>query len=150
MSLTVTHIMSDDHRHCDQLFIPVNDAVSSKRWTLAEQLIHTVITEIHYHFQLEESSLFPEYESASGEVFGPTEVMRREHTNIRGLLELLKQAITTRDSSLYFGQFESISIYLQQHNMKEENILYPLIDSHYQKMNISISSALDKLRNRFV
>jgi len=40
----------------------------------------------------------------------------------------LTDALTRRDKIAYLGHSESLNIMLQQHNMKEENILYPMTD----------------------
>ena len=61
---------------------------------------------------------------------GPTAVMRSEHAQILELLEAAAEAIATHDADEYSGYAETLHIMTQQHNMKEENVLYPMCDQH--------------------
>ena len=61
---------------------------------------------------------------------GPTQVMRMEHQQMRDLLDQAQAAIMAGDAEEYMGQAETLLIMMQQHNMKEENILYPMCDQH--------------------
>lgn len=51
--------------------------------------------------------------------------MRGEHDQMRELLVAAKFALDARDEDDYSGTAETLLIMMQQHNMKEENILYP-------------------------
>lgn len=81
------------------------------------------------HFQAEEKLLFPTFESASGQSGGPTEVMRGEHRQMRDLFAAMADAFSEKNADEYAGQAETLLIMMQQHNIKEENILYPMCDS---------------------
>ena len=61
---------------------------------------------------------------------GPTAVMRSEHAQIRELMEAAAAAIDARDADDFSGYAETLHIMTQQHNMKEENVLYPMCDQH--------------------
>ena len=61
---------------------------------------------------------------------GPTQVMRLEHTQMRALLDDANAALNSGELDDYLGQAETLLIMMQQHNMKEENILYPMCDQH--------------------
>ncbi len=54
--------------------------------------------------------------------------MRLEHAQMRPLLAQLEAACAARDGDGYAGAAETLLILMQQHNMKEENILYPMCD----------------------
>ncbi|MBK9394046.1 MAG: hemerythrin domain-containing protein [Uliginosibacterium sp.] len=77
------------------------------------------------HFAAEEEVMFPAFEAASGMSCGPTAVMRMEHAEARELLDDLAAATQVQDTDGVRGHAEALLILLQQHNMKEENILYP-------------------------
>ena len=61
---------------------------------------------------------------------GPTQVMRGEHVQMRELLDAGRDALVAKDADDYSGNAETLLIMMQQHNMKEENILYPMCDQH--------------------
>ena len=54
--------------------------------------------------------------------------MRSEHDQMRELLNAAKTALEERNAEDYSGTAETLLIMMQQHNMKEENILYPMCD----------------------
>jgi DUF438 domain-containing protein len=55
--------------------------------------------------------------------------MRGEHRQMRDLLAQMKLALDERDGEGFGGAAETLLIMMQQHNMKEENILYPMCDN---------------------
>ncbi len=61
---------------------------------------------------------------------GPTQVMRMEHSQIRSLLEEMREAIFHGEQENFFSLSETLLIMTQQHNMKEENVLYPMCEKH--------------------
>jgi hemerythrin-like domain-containing protein len=52
--------------------------------------------------------------------------MRMEHQQMRQLLDELATALRTRDRETCLGDLETLHMLNQQHNAKEEGILYPL------------------------
>lgn len=75
----------------------------------------------------EEELLFPALEALNGPA-GPTQVMRMEHGQMRALAAQAGAALAGRDAQEFFGLAETLLLMIQQHNMKEERILYPLLD----------------------
>ena len=126
---TIQHAMADDHKRCDDLFTQAESMVHSKQWAQAEIFFSKFVQGMQRHFEHEEDILFPAFEIASGNSAGPTMMMRQEHQNMRELLEDLQQALNDRNSDRYLGLAETLLIFMQQHNMKEEQILYPMIDT---------------------
>jgi DUF438 domain-containing protein len=61
---------------------------------------------------------------------GPTQVMRLEHAQMRTLLDDAADALNAGNADDYLGQADTLLIMMQQHNMKEESILYPMCDQH--------------------
>ena len=74
--------------------------------------------------------MFPEFEQKTGMVQGPTQMMRHEHQQMRSLISQMKTAIDNEDKNKFFGLSETLMIMMQQHNMKEEQMLYPMTDQH--------------------
>ena len=74
--------------------------------------------------------MFPTFEEVTGMTQGPTMVMRMEHNQMRSILEDLKSDIEKKDKNHFFGVSESLMMLMQQHNMKEEQMLYRMADMH--------------------
>jgi hemerythrin-like domain-containing protein len=59
-------------------------------------------------------------------------------------MEAASAALADRDREDYAGYAETLLIMVQQHNLKEENMLYPLCD---QFLNDPASDVLPQLRD---
>lgn len=128
MTQALTQIMTGHHQHCDDLFAEVETQVHHGAWPAAESAYQRLAEGIEWHFQAEENRLFPALEAVTGHSSGPTEVMREEHTQLRELMEACREALADHDASSYADRAETLLILLQQHNAKEENILYPMCE----------------------
>ena len=54
--------------------------------------------------------------------------MLMEHAQIKELLKQMGAAVERKDAQEYGGLAETLLMVMQQHNHKEENILYPITD----------------------
>jgi len=122
--------MTGDHRHCDDLFAEAEQAVAKGNIAAGKAAFGHFREALLAHFAAEEKTLFPAFEAKTGMTMGPTRVMRMEHEQMRTLLEGTAQALERGDSDDYIGQADTLLIMMQQHNVKEENILYPMCDEH--------------------
>lgn len=120
--------MKTEHRDCDTLFASAEEAVALGEWSVAEQRFIEFSNETLTHFKREEEILFPAFEAQTGSSEGPTQVMRFEHDQVRGLIGKMAEAIESQDKDAYLSLAESMMILLQQHNMKEEQMLYAMCD----------------------
>ncbi len=120
--------MEGDHRACDAVFAAAEAAVSQADWDEARREFARFRGAMLQHFDREEQVLFPAFEAATGMAGGPTAVMREEHEQIRGVLDQLDAALAEGDSERFLGFAETLAILIQQHNMKEEQVLYPTSD----------------------
>ncbi len=127
---TIRDFMTDDHRRCDDVFAEVEQAVADGNWTTAATAFSRFQDDVLHHFGAEESLLFPAFEQKTGMHMGPTQVMRSEHVQMRELMQAAGEALAAKDADTYSGNAETLLIMMQQHNMKEENILYPMCDQH--------------------
>ena len=123
-------LMATDHRHCDDDFARIEQAVAANDWTLTERVLTAFLAAMERHLGAEETVLFPAFEVATGITMGPTRMMRMEHAQMRALFDEMRDAATARDADGLRGQTETLLIMMQQHNLKEENILYPMCDQH--------------------
>ncbi len=124
----IANYMAADHRHCDDRYVAAENAVSRGDWAEAAQTWETFKKSLEHHFSLEESLFFPGFEAATGMTMGPTAMMRQEHVQMRGLLSEIDEAVAAQESERYLGLSETLMMMMQQHNMKEEQILYPMMD----------------------
>jgi hemerythrin-like domain-containing protein len=126
----ITDFMVNDHRSCDGLLVAVEHAVVNAAWATAQTEFARFSDAMRYHFAAEERVLFPLFEQSTGMYHGPTQVMRAEHTQMLQLLASTASALEAADSDDYAGSAETLLIMMQQHNLKEENVLYPMCDQH--------------------
>ena len=124
----VTTYMTGDHRHCDDLFATLEAAVGADDWEAAAAGTDAFLEAMRHHFELEETLLFPEFERLTGMSMGPTRIMRMEHEQMRGLFAELAAAVSARDGDTALGVADTLNVLMQQHNLKEEEILYPMTD----------------------
>ena len=127
---TIREFMSDDHRRCDDVFAETEQAVANGDWAAAAECFGRFRDATLRHFDVEEGFLFPAFEQKTGMHMGPTQVMRMEHGQMRELFSAAAEALAARDADAYAGDAETLLIMMQQHNMKEENVLYPMCDQH--------------------
>lgn len=125
---TITQKMHQDHRRCDELFIRTEELIANEQWGKGLEFFQNFRKILTHHFNMEEQVLFAEFEKATGSSAGPTQVMRSEHEQMRDLLSNMAQAIEQQNQDDFLGLSETLLIMMQQHNTKEENILYPMTD----------------------
>lgn len=141
---TIRELLTDDHRQCDDLFAVVEQAVAAGEWEKADAAFARFCAAMLNHFDIEEATLFPEFEARTGMTMGPTQVMRSEHRQMRELLAAAEVSLGARDADDYSGYAETLLIMAQQHNMKEENVLYPMCDQHLNDRMDSLLPTLKK------
>jgi len=120
--------MKSEHRECDNDFANAEGLVAEEKWDEAQKAYLVFANETLSHFKKEEEVLFPEFEKQTGSAQGPTQVMVFEHEQVRGLIGKLADSIEKQDRDAYLSLAESMMILLQQHNMKEEQMLYAMCD----------------------
>ena len=126
--MEISNFMRDEHRHCDDAFAQVEQAVNEEDFEKAFARFEDFMVDTLKHFDKEEEILFPAFEAATLSTEGPTYVMKLEHNQVRGLLEQMKDAIDKGDKDRFFSVADTLMILLQQHNMKEEQMLYAMCD----------------------
>ena len=127
---TISSFLTQDHRACDEEFASMENAVASEDWIDANSKLIKFSEDLLHHFDMEEKVMFSAFENKTGMTQGPTAMMRMEHDQMRGLLEDLKADVSATNKNHFFGVSESLMMLMQQHNMKEEQMLYAMADSH--------------------
>jgi len=126
---TIKEFLAADHRKCDEFFASMEEK-AMKSLSDAKEACEEFSKEAERHFQMEERVMFVEFENKTGMTEGPTAMMRHEHAQMRGLMKQMCEAIDAQDKDKFFGSSETLMILLQQHNMKEEQMLYPMAQQH--------------------
>ncbi len=126
---TIKEFLAADHRKCDNFFALMEEK-AMKSLSEAKEACEEFAKEAERHFQMEERVMFVEFENKTGMTEGPTAMMRHEHSQMRTLMKQMCEAIDADDKDKFFGLSETLMILLQQHNMKEEQMLYPMAQQH--------------------
>ena len=124
----IKEFMTQDHRECDNLYAPLEEAISKGDFEKALELYTPFKEAMLIHFAMEEEKLFPKMEEFIGSGEGPIYVMKMEHNQIRSIINQLGEAINSKNQQKALGLGETFMIMTQQHNMKEEQILYTMAD----------------------
>jgi hemerythrin-like domain-containing protein len=125
---SISAFLTPDHQHCDALFATAEAAVAKGDWGAAADAWTRFHDALRHHFAMEEEVLFPTFEARTGMTQGPTQVMRMEHRQMTDLLNQLADALASQDTDSFLGDCETLLIIMQQHNMKEEQMLYHMAD----------------------
>ncbi|MCC8987886.1 MAG: hemerythrin domain-containing protein [Candidatus Contendobacter sp.] len=125
---SVAEFLAAEHRQCDDGFAAAEEAAHLADLAGCRARFPLFQVAMERHFQKEEDTLFPAFEQATGNAMGPTRVMRLEHRQMRDALAEMSNALAGGDLEDYLGQAETLLILMQQHNIKEEQILYPMCD----------------------
>jgi iron-sulfur cluster repair protein YtfE (RIC family) len=138
----ITTYLSADHKRCDELFAEAESSVTERDWAAADNIFAMFREAIEQHFVMEERVLFPAFEQQTGHTSGPTAVMRTDHAHMRELLADMARALEYRQQDDYLGHSDTLNIMIQQHNMKEEGILYPMTDNMLRDSRVEILDAM--------
>jgi len=126
--MEISTYLTTEHRLCDNIFAEAEKAVAGGDFAKGKEKFLEFADETLLHFKKEEEEFFPAFEAITGSSDGPTMVMKHEHEQVRGLMGKMAQAIESEDKDAYLSLAESMMILLQQHNMKEEQMLYAMAD----------------------
>jgi len=143
--MTIKDFMTNKHRECDHLLTQAEDLLDNGAFDEALVKYLAFKNETLLHFTMEEEYLFPMLEEKSGMGnMGPTNVMRMEHAQAKSLFEKLDEAYNAKDKERAFALGESMNILLQQHNLKEEQMLYTMMNNTFAQ---DAQEIVEKLQN---
>jgi hemerythrin-like domain-containing protein len=126
--MNYTETLAAQHRACDADLVRAEQLAQGADWHAAERAVSNFVDHTEAHLRYEEQDLFPRLEAALPMAAGPTAVMRGEHGQIRTLFAELTAAVAAQDAGAVSDTVETLLLVLQQHNAKEEAVLYPLAD----------------------
>jgi hemerythrin-like domain-containing protein len=125
---SIAEALTEHHRLCDALFESAREAADAADWQALRVRLAALSDALGRHFAFEEDALFPAFEASTGLREGPSAVMRLEHAYMRNLLEGLAAAAPEHDPEGCRAELDNLFVMLQQHNAKEEGVLYPACD----------------------
>lgn len=117
---TVGEALLADHVRLDELMNSAANAAAADK--PAAEILDDFSWGLRRHIRIEEQRLFPLFVEAGGPV-APTQVMALEHRGIEQKLQLLENSPQSALSTL-----DDLRRMLEQHNFKEEGVLYPMLD----------------------
>ena len=131
-----------DHRACDALWAELESAASAGDRKRTDELFAEFDKAMRRHFEMEEQVLFPALEEAMNMPnMGPVQVMRGEHEQMRAVLDQMREELAGGDPEAMLDHGDTLLMLIQQHNVKEENILYPMAEQ-------SLSARWEELRQQ--
>lgn len=139
----ISSFFEQDHREIDAILSEVPFESSKEAVTTFEEFDRRLERHIHW----EEEILFPAVAQRAPELkLGPIRVMKMEHEDIRKNKAAALKALREGDGKLAKSHAEAMLRVLKDHNLKEEQILYPACD---QLLSPGETKAvLDQVRGR--
>lgn len=125
----IKEFMTQDHRDCDELFALLEETVSEGSSDV-EAKFEKFYDDLTNHFKMEEMILFPmlgEFVTISN---NPLRAMEMEHEQMRVLLSKMRKAAEKMDKESFFSLSETLMLLMQQHNIKEEQLIYTMANEH--------------------
>lgn len=142
MSSAITDSFTADHHRCDLLLAEAERQLAGGDWTASGEAVASLVDAMEHHFTLEEGALFPELARVFKVAENPIEVMVGEHAQMRALFADLARAVADRDRANGQGILETLHFLVQQHNYKEEGVLYPMADGALPERGAAIADQL--------
>lgn len=136
---------SQDHRECDEAWAVLEEKAGAGDAAATKAAFKTFLARMTRHLSMEEEVLFPAVEDATGmHGGGPTMVMRMEHTQMRAMFEDMAARLDSGDLQGLLDVGDTLLMMIQQHNAKEEGMLYPMADA---QLSDSWSGVAAKLKS---
>jgi len=140
--MTINQFMTADHRACDEQFANLENIVDSGNFEGGKTMFDEFEKHMLHHFDMEEKVMFPEFNECGGGHCNPTGVMIMEHEQMRALFAQMRMAVESNDKEKFLGLSENLLFVMQQHNMKEEQMMYTMADD-----NLPSDEIIQKMQN---
>ena len=125
---TICACLKHEHQRCDELLNLAEAGMARGNWTNAignfRQFLHCLCQ----HIRMEETILLPTLEQTFPGGDEPAGMLRTEHRQIHAMAERMWEAVQRFDTVEYVLHAETLTLLMQQHTLKEEEMLYPLLD----------------------
>ena len=124
---SVDEYLTWDHCRLDALLDETIDLFEQSSLEEARKRYGEFACGLDRHISMEETILFPVFEARVPEA-SPIRVMRFEHEQIREAMRAIAASLGRGDERAFHAGIETLVSVLGEHNAKEEQVLYPLID----------------------
>jgi iron-sulfur cluster repair protein YtfE (RIC family) len=142
----INDYMMNDHREVDAILARSREAAGASDWAALKREGESFLARIERHIELEEDLLFPTFDRTTGMSGpGPSETMRSEHAEMQPIFARMRAAIESRDGAGYVRAAENLYEVLHPHNVKEEQMMYPMLD---QALGKEAGAMVDELKRR--
>lgn len=126
---SITAWMQQDHVLIDGILERATAAAQAGDLAALEREATLFLQRLERHIDMEENLLFPAFEERTGmTAAGPSVQMRAEHQQMHGILAQMRDAMKTHDAAGYQRASRALFEILVPHNMKEEQMMYPMLD----------------------
>jgi iron-sulfur cluster repair protein YtfE (RIC family) len=127
---SISSYMQHDHVVIDGIAERAVAAAQAGEWAALARESAEFLRRLRQHIDVEEQVLFPAFEERTGmTASGPSKVMRIEHEQMRPILAQMEATAAARDGAGYQRAAKALSDILLPHNQKEEQMMYPMLDS---------------------
>jgi uncharacterized protein (DUF2249 family)/hemerythrin-like domain-containing protein len=127
----IREFLGDDHRRLDAILRHAAVLAHSGSFAQARASFEEFRCGLERHIEMEEEILFPSFEKATGITGGPTVVMHVEHLEIRRLMNTVGASLRAEDLASLLEGIREFTTLLEEHNAKEEDVLYPMADRSF-------------------
>ena len=136
---------TQDHRDCDSRWADLEGLLDSDNSDAIKQAWREFDDSMRRHMSMEEDILFPAFDARSGMGGGgPTAMMRMEHQQMRGLLDQIGVSIDSDETEEALDLGDTLLMLIQQHNVKEEGMLYPMAQNMLAGEWANLAAQLEK------
>ncbi len=126
---SISGYMQEDHLLIDGIAERAVAAAQARDWAALERDGTDFLRRLRRHIEMEEQVLFPAFEQRTGmSTAGPSRVMRMEHEQMRPILAQMQEAVAAQDGAGYQRATKALFDILAPHNLKEEQMMYPMLD----------------------
>ncbi len=126
---SITSYMELDHDLIDGFVARAVDAAEAGDLGTMQAEGGEFLRRLRRHIEMEEDVLFPAFEQRTGMVeAGPSRQMRVEHELMQPILARMQDALAAQDGGGWRQATRSLLEILQPHNVKEEQMMYPMLD----------------------
>ena len=147
MTSSITEQLALDHDRCDRLFANIEAAIADHDVGRTQTAFADFQQAMLRHLATEEAILFPAFEMIDAADLGLTHRMRLEHEQIRDLLEQLQAGLLAEKQQACAGLLPVLAELVQQHNLAEEELLYPIMDRTLGEKGAELLRQIESLKD---
>ncbi|MBA5687851.1 hemerythrin domain-containing protein [Rugamonas apoptosis] len=143
----VSNYLAHDHSRCDGLYADAVAHVAAHDWDQAAISFLEFAEAMRRHVEMEERVVYPAFEELLANTAAPTQSLHAEHHLLCEIMHRMGMAIQRRDVIEFSDHADTFRLITEQHNLKEEGILFPMFDKLLRPRYDELVHAMDDLRD---